>query len=823
MSGTDPQQSELHDEQPPRYSMLEEAGWSQEGPHVQEDGRIRVDLDSKICRTLTKLIPTPREEPELPPPPVYPGNEICNIHLNIVIQVVGSRGDVQPFIALGNELQLHGHRVRLATHNTFESFVLKSGLEFFPIGGDPSELMAYMVKNPGLIPQMKSLRDGEIQKKRAMVAEMLTGCWESCIGDDPKSGAPFVADAIIANPPSFAHVHCAQALSIPVHMMFTMPWSSTRAFPHPLANLKYSNTEPKIANFVSYGIVEWMTWQGLGDVINDWRATLDLEPVPATEGPSLCDTLKVPFTYCWSPSLMPKPIEWPAHIDVCGFFFRSLPDYTPPRDLDAFLRNGSPPVYIGFGSIVIEDAANMTKLILQAVRTLGIRAIISRGWSKLGEESSDDQVFYLDDCPHEWLFQHVSAVVHHGGAGTTACGLRFGKATTIVPFFGDQLFWGNLIASRGLGPKPIPYKSLNPQNLADAIQFCLKPSAQAAARDVARQMCDESGVSTAVASFHRNLPLDRMRCHLLTSEPAVWKLKKSSKPFHLSRLAAEVLVEHHRLKASDLEPYAIHSIFIQNRRWDPVTGTTSALIGTSTDIVRSTSDIFLLPYQEFRRHPQSPSTGAVAESSSARSPSISSTGASSMITTHSERQSRLKTTGLAVGASSKSLGKTVGHFYKGMLVDMPLAASEGLRAVPRLYGDEVKDHGDVRDWKSGAMFAGKNFTHGMSEGFSGLFTQPYKGGQQEGAKGVMKGLAKGTLGMTTKVSSAALGLVAYPAHGMMKSLYTVTHSGTRKRITEARKREGKYLEEHTEKGRVGRQLVLRRFEAQQRTATSSST
>lgn len=124
-----------------------------------------------------------------------------------------------------------------------------------------------------------------------------------------------------------------------------------------------------------------------------------------------------------------------------------------------------------------------------------------------------------------------------------------------------------------------------------------------------------------------------------------------------------------------------------------------------------------------------------------------------MITTHSERQSRLKTTGLAVGASSKSLGKTVGHFYKGMLVDMPLAASEGLRAVPRLYGDEVKDHGDVRDWKSGAMFAGKNFTHGMSEGFSGLFTQPYKGGQQEGAKGVMKGLAKGTLGMTTKVSS----------------------------------------------------------------------
>ncbi|CAG7935206.1 unnamed protein product [Penicillium olsonii] len=783
---------------------------------MSKDGRIRVDLDSKICRTLTKLIPTPRE-PEFPPPS-YPGTEICDLHLNIVIQVVGSRGDVQPFIALGNELQKHGHRVRLATHNTFEAFVLKSGLEFYPIGGDPSELMAYMVKNPGLIPQMKSLRDGEIQRKRAMVAEMLTGCWESCISDDPVSGAPFVADAIIANPPSFAHIHCAQALSIPVHMMFTMPWSSTRSFPHPLANLKYSNTEPKTANFVSYGIVEWMTWQGLGDVINDWRATLDLEPVPATEGPSLCNTLKVPFTYCWSPSFMPKPIEWPAHIDVCGFFFRSLPDYTPAPDLHAFLQNGSPPVYIGFGSIVIEDSASMTALILQAVKTLGIRAIISRGWSHLGEESSNDQVFYLDDCPHEWLFQHVSAVVHHGGAGTTACGLRFGKATTVVPFFGDQLFWGNLIASRGLGPKPIPHKSLNPQNLADAIRFCLTPSAQAAARDVANQMRDEAGVSTAVASFHRNLPLDRMRCDLLTSEPAVWKLKKSSKPFYLSRLAAEVLVEHHRLKASDLEPHASHEIYIQNRRWDPVTGTTSSLIGTGTDIMKATGDAFLLPYQEFRRHPHTP--GEITGPSNERSPSVSSTGASSMVTTNSERQSRLKTTGVAMAASAKSLGKAVGHSYKGMLIDMPLAASEGLRAVPRLYGDEVQDHGDIRDWKSGAMFAGKNFAHGMTGGFTGLFTQPYKGGQKEGAKGVMKGLAKGTLEMGTKVSSAALGLVAYPAHGMMKSMYTATHSGTRKRILEARKREGKYLEEHTEKGRVGRQVALRKFEAQQLRATT---
>lgn len=136
---------------------------------------------------------------------------------------------------------------------------------------------------------------------------------------------------------------------------------------------------------------------------------------------------------------MPKPTDWPAHIDVCGFFFRAPPDFTPPADLAAFLQSGPPPVYIGFGSIVIEDPLAMTATLVKAVRSWGGRAIISRGWSKLGEEESDDQIFYLEDCPHEWLFQKVAAVVHHGGAGTTACGLRFGRPSLIVPFFGEYV------------------------------------------------------------------------------------------------------------------------------------------------------------------------------------------------------------------------------------------------------------------------------------------------------------------------------------------------------------------------------------------------
>ena len=213
----------------------------------------------------TQLADSIRRDSGLPPnylDPVEEKEKVWNVKLNIVIQVVGSRGDVQPFIALGNELMRYGHRVRLATHDIFENFVRDSGLEFYPIGGDPAALMAYMVKNPGLIPSMESLQGGEIRRKRLMVREMLNGCWRSCIEPDMATHRPFVADAIIANPPSFAHIHCAQALSIPVHLMFTMPWSGTKSFPHPLANISSDGGNQSLKNYVSYDVVNWLTWQG---------------------------------------------------------------------------------------------------------------------------------------------------------------------------------------------------------------------------------------------------------------------------------------------------------------------------------------------------------------------------------------------------------------------------------------------------------------------------------------------------------------------------------------------------------------------------------
>ncbi|GME63925.1 hypothetical protein C8J57DRAFT_1469696 [Neofusicoccum parvum] len=752
---------------PPSYQEATES-LLEASAAVRHDGRVDVDLDSKLGRTLSRLFAHPPQIVPSAPPPAYVAAPEFPIKLNIVIQVVGSRGDVQPFVALGCELQKHGHRVRLATHDVFDDFVRKSGLEFYPIGGDPAELMAYMVKNPGLIPNIKTLRQGDIQRKRTMVAEMLHGCWKSCVEPDPLSDAPFVADAIIANPPSFAHIHCAQALGIPVHLMFTMPWSSTRAFPHPLANLKYGSTDPGMGNYISYGIVEWMTWQGLGDVINKWRHSIDLEPVPATEGPNLAETLQVPFTYCWSPALVPKPLDWPSHIDVCGFFFRDPPNYTPPPDLDAFLRAGPPPVYIGFGSIVLDNPESMSATILEAVRTCGIRAIVSRGWSKLDGPPNRD-VFYLGDCPHEWLFQHVSAVVHHGGAGTTACGLLNGKPTTIVPFFGDQPFWGNMVAAAGAGPVPIHHKSLTAQNLAEAITYCLTPQASSAAGIIAEKMRAESGVSSAVASFHANLPLEKLQCSLLPDQPAAWKLSKGKgrdkKKYRLSKLAAEILVQDLGLDRKNLKRYTPNPIIIDNTRWDPVSGTSSAAMGTGSDMLMAAAGIIVDPIREYRRghspapsRPESPrpsnssktsvaataTTAAAAEAAAApKNPdalALIPTTPHDPTTDRGEGPSNRNTAAAMAAASGKSLGRFFGAYGRGTFVDIPLALTEGLRAVPTYWGEEVRDHGKVDGWRSGAVVAGKTFAYGVGEGLTDVFVQPYVGARREGAVGAVKGL-----------------------------------------------------------------------------------
>ncbi|KAH8684716.1 hypothetical protein BGZ60DRAFT_479077 [Tricladium varicosporioides] len=534
---------------------------------------------------------------DLPPP-----------KLNIVVMVIGSRGDIQPFLKLGKNLKEDGHRVRIATHPAFKEFVQNdSGLEFFSVGGDPAELMAFMVKNPGMIPTMDTLKKGEVGRRRDQMAEMFEGFWRACINatDDEKdtsnlkmmgAKAPFIADAIIANPPSFAHIHCAERLGIPLHLMFTFPYTPTQAFPHPLANIKKTNIDPGYVNFMSYPLVEMMTWQGLGDLINNFRVkTLGLEPVSTLWAPGQLYRLKVPYTYLWSPGLIPKPNDWGPEIDIAGFVFLDLASsFKPPENLIKFLDAGPPPVYIGFGSIVVEDPDKFTKMIFEAVEKAGVRALVSKGWGGLGDENSTpDNIFMLENTPHDWLFPKVKAVVHHGGAGTTAIGLKCGKPTMIVPFFGDQQFWGSMIVKAGAGAEPIPYKNLDANKLAGGIKQCLTNEARKAAEKIAKDIeVEGDGAENAVASFHRSLVLrghNSMRCAILTDRVAVWTLKNTN--LRLSALAAELLVQRKKVHWKQLR-------LIRHNEWndfegpgEPLTGGATALIGSVTGIATGVGSV----------------------------------------------------------------------------------------------------------------------------------------------------------------------------------------------------------------------------------------
>lgn len=297
-----------------------------------------------------------------------------------------------------------------------------------------------------------------------------------------------------------------------------------------------------------------MVWEGLGDIVNKFRKTsLSLDALDGMTAPSLIHRLKIPVSYLWSPAVLPKPSDWGDNIDICGFsFLPSKPDYKPPEDIANFLKAGPTPIYVGFGSIVADDQTTLTKTVFEAVRKSGQRAIVSKGWGNLGVKGVEvpDNILVIGSCPHDWLFRQVSCVIHHGGAGTTAAGLALGCPTIIIPFFGDQQFWGEIVAQAGAGPLPIPHRQLTVDKLSDAIKKALEPSVKERARELATKMEKESGVRDGVRSFHRHLDTERLRCAICPSRPAVWHLKHTE--IGLSAFAAAVLVEMGKVQPESL-------------------------------------------------------------------------------------------------------------------------------------------------------------------------------------------------------------------------------------------------------------------------------
>ncbi|KAF7298465.1 Glycosyltransferase family 1 protein [Mycena kentingensis (nom. inval.)] len=675
--------------------------------------------------------------------------------LNIVVMIVGSRGDVQPYVALGKLLVRDGHRVRIATHETFREFVVEAGLEFFGIGGDPQQLMSYMVKNPGLMPGFTSLTNGDIGRKRKMLNEMISGCWMSCHAPDPQSGRTFAADAIISNPPAFAHIHCAEALGIPLLMSFTMPWCPTTDFPHPLVNINSTNAEKGLSNYLTYALADILTWQGVGDLLNAFRKQkLGLESLSLRSGPSVLDRLKIPWTYCMSPALVPKPDDWKNNIDVVGFYFLDLAtSYKPPDDLAAFLAAGDAPVYIGFGSVVVDDPQAMTQTIFEATKQAGVRALVSAGWGGLGGLSIPPHIFILGNVPHDWLFSdnRVAAVVHHGGAGTTAIGLAKGRPSLVVPFFGDQAFWGQMIARSGAGPEPIPHKELSVKGLRDALRYLTSKEAGRAAGRLAEQIRNEDGTRSGVESFYRHLPLLNMRCDVDTSRLAAWWSTEYC--LKLSGFAAQILVEKKLLDLNDLDLHRPKEYDTRKEVSNPVTGGASAIFWTVTHYYAGIAQIFYSPV--------------------------------------------------------KGVIKTTTAIPRGVM-NIVASVQEGIYNMPRLYGSTIRKPGKVKDFSSGIKEGGKGLFYGYYDGITGLVREPYEGGKKDGFTGAIKGSLRSFANATIRPAGGIAGAIAHPLHGLWKSVQPTGVQKQEHKLREVRVADGVEAVRHSTQAQ--RDDVVRAFE-----------
>jgi sterol 3beta-glucosyltransferase len=209
----------------------------------------------------------------------------------------------------------------------------------------------------------------------------------------------------------------------------------------------------------------------------------------------------------YSPHVVPHPADWPAHFHTTGYWFLDEEErWQPPAGLVDFLAAGEPPVSIGFGSMTGRDPRRLTEIVAGAVAQSGLRAVLLSGWAGLGELALPDTIYCLPGAPHSWLFPRVAAVVHHGGAGTTAAGLRAGVPSLIIPHFADQPFWGRRVHALGAGPQPIPRPKLTVDNLAAALRELVAGTGlRRQAHALARKIAQEDGVATAVHLLDQRL------------------------------------------------------------------------------------------------------------------------------------------------------------------------------------------------------------------------------------------------------------------------------------------------------------------------------
>lgn len=410
----------------------------------------------------------------------------------ITLVTGGTRGDVQPYVALGKGLREAGHGVRLLTSDNFAPLVAEAGLAFTPTGANVEELLRSDEWR-------KTLAGGNMLAIRTrMQAEMQ----RRAVGTGPRlretlAGSDLLVAGIAGLGGAFT---VAELLGIPIVQAYVTPFTPTRAFPSPLTPALPLGG---VLNRPSFGLMQQILWQmsRTGDVVA--RRELGL-PKGSPFGPFRALARRTePILHGYSERVVPRPADWPANTLVTGYWFFDAADgWTPPPELAAFLDAGEPPVYIGFGSMFAGDPEEAGRAVLAALARTGRRGVLAAGWGGLAATELPETVHAIDSVPHSWLFPRMAAVVHHGGVGTTAAALRAGTPSVIVPFSVDQPYWGRRVAELGVGPPPIPRKRLTAGRLGAAIATAVgDPALRERAAALGRAIRAEDGVGVAVAAI----------------------------------------------------------------------------------------------------------------------------------------------------------------------------------------------------------------------------------------------------------------------------------------------------------------------------------
>jgi sterol 3beta-glucosyltransferase len=410
--------------------------------------------------------------------------------VKVLITTFGTRGDVQPYIALGQGLNQSGHQAAICTSEGYRPSVEERGIRYMHMDNELLRLTkAVLAETKGMGETIGLTRQMGPAMRRSMDDE-----WEAARAFEP--------DVIIYHPKCLGSLHVAEKLNIPAMLAIPLPfYTPTREFPVPfLANVRLGGGFNRFS-FWLMGLSAGM----FHNTIKDFRVrTLGMPPLgPFPNYLVRADGRPVPILYPYSRHVLPVPQDFPAHVHVTGYWFLDhAAGWQPDPKLENFLAAGPAPVYVGFGSVGGRGAQKRAMLALEALDKAGQRGLLSGGWGGWGDIKASDlpgDVLMLEDVPHDWLFPQVAAVVHHGGAGTTAAGLRAGKPSIICPFFGDQPFWGGLVHQLGVGPKPIHQYHLTVAGLSQAITTAVQDKAiQGRAAQLGAKIRAEDGVARAV-------------------------------------------------------------------------------------------------------------------------------------------------------------------------------------------------------------------------------------------------------------------------------------------------------------------------------------